>query len=75
MRQMQKPSLYGLSVNLRIYDILLVTRVLCIIKYEGTDRMEKNEGSIEIDENSFPTEISSILKIDPRTTKWGLLNV
>jgi hypothetical protein len=37
--------------------------------------MGKNEGSIEIDENSFPTEISSILKIDPRTTKWGLLNV
>ena len=31
MRQMQKPSLYGLSVNLRIYDILLVTGVLCII--------------------------------------------
>jgi hypothetical protein len=30
--------------------------------------MEKNEGSIEIDENSFPTEISSILKIDHRTT-------
>ena len=31
MRQMQKPSLYGLSVNLRVYDILLATRVLCII--------------------------------------------
>ena len=28
---MQKFSLYGPSVNLRIYDILLVTIVLCII--------------------------------------------
>jgi hypothetical protein len=28
---MQRFSLYGLSESLRIYDILLVTRVLCII--------------------------------------------
>ena len=72
---MQKPSLYGLSVNLRIYDILLVTRVLCIINTKERIVWRRYEGSMEIDENSFPTEISSILKIDPRTTKWGLLNV
>jgi len=39
-----------------------------VLLIRGTDRMEKNEGSIEIDENSFPAEISSILKIGHRTT-------
>jgi hypothetical protein len=68
MRQMQKPSLYGLSVNLRIYDILLVTRVLCIISTKERIGWRRMKGSIETDENSFPTEISSILKIDHRTT-------
>lgn len=61
------------SVNLKIYDILLVTRVFRIINTK--ERIEwRRMKTREIDENLFPTEISSFLKIDHRTL-MGLLNV
>jgi hypothetical protein len=65
---MQTPSLYSLSVNLRIYDVLLVTRVFCIINTKERIEWRNMKAQWRLMKTHFPTEISSILKIDHRTT-------
>ena len=70
---MQTLSIYSLLGKFKIYDSLLVTRVFRIINTK--ERIEwRRMKTREIDENLFPTEISTILKIDHRTI-MGLLNV
>ena len=56
------------------YDVLLVTRVFRIINTKQRIELRRMK-TREIDENLFPSEISSILQIDHRTTMGGLLNV
>lgn len=65
---MQTPSIYSLSVNLRIYDVLLVTRVFRIINTKERIEWRRMKAQERLMKTYFPSEISSILKIDYRTT-------